>query len=93
MNFYKNRNVYAFLSILLFVASFFVIESCSSKKLVAEKPGALLWGENCIRCHNAPSPSAFSDVQWETIAMHMKVRANLPEDDIIKIVEFLKMAN
>ncbi len=73
--------------------SILAIQGCSTNKMVAQKPGALLWGENCVRCHNAPTPSAFSDVQWETIAIHMKVRANLDEDEVKKIVEFLQMAN
>ncbi len=58
-----------------------------------EKSGAQLWGENCVRCHNAPSPAAFSDVEWETIGMHMRVRANLTKEDMLKIIEFMKLAN
>lgn len=69
------------------------IASCTASKPVEEKPGALLWGENCVRCHNAPSPSAFSDNQWEEIGKHMRVRANLTADEVDKIIEFLKMAN
>ncbi len=68
--------------------------SCSgSQALVTEKTGAQLWGENCVRCHNAPTPPAFNDYQWETIAVHMRVRASLTEEEVNKIVEFLKMAN
>jgi len=67
--------------------------SCSSNKMVVKKTGAQLWGENCVRCHNAPSPSAFSDIQWETVTMHMRVRANLTTEETEKIVDFLKMAN
>ncbi len=71
-----------------------VLVSCSgSSQMVGEKTGAQLWGENCVRCHNAPSPPSFNDYQWETIALHMRVRASLTEEEVAKIVEFLKMAN
>ena len=70
-----------------------VIAGCSTSSQLSEKSGAQLWGENCIRCHNAPSPAAFSDTEWETITQHMRVRANLNSNQIKKIVEFFKMAN
>ena len=88
-----NVNQLVIFLILVFFITIFVIEGCSTNKMVAEKPGALLWGENCGRCHNPPQPSAFSDVQWETVTMHMRVRANLEEEEIKKIVAFLQMAN
>ncbi len=78
---------------IFFFAALFVLESCSSKNVSAAKPGAVLWGENCVRCHNAPSPAAFSDEQWETITLHMRVRASLTANETEKVVEFLKMAN
>ncbi len=77
------------------VVSFFALlfYGCSTYKEITSKSGAQLWGENCVRCHNAPSPSAFSDTEWETIAQHMRVRANLNSTQVNKIVDFLKMAN
>ena len=72
-----------------------VVVSCSSNReaLVQAKPGVQLWGENCIRCHNIPSPAAFSDIDWSTIEMHMKVRANLTKVETEKIFEFIRSAN
>lgn len=58
-----------------------------------EKSGAILWGENCSRCHNAPDPSAFSDVQWEAIGTHMRIRAGLTAKDTQKIIVFLQQSN
>ncbi|MDX1617419.1 MAG: hypothetical protein R3224_01445 [Balneolaceae bacterium] len=58
-----------------------------------EKSGAILWGENCSRCHNTPDPSAFSDVQWEAIGTHMRIRAGLTAKDARKIIEFLQQSN
>tara|TARA_R110000868_G_scaffold123812_2_gene327620 strand:+ start:354 stop:623 length:270 start_codon:yes stop_codon:yes gene_type:complete len=70
------------------------ITGCKTQtEMVKAKSGAQLWGENCIRCHNAPSPDTFSDVEWEVAGMHMQIRANLTEDETTKIIEFLQAAN
>jgi cytochrome c553 len=56
----------------------------------AEKSGAQLWAENCVRCHNIRSPSNYSPAQWEVVMMHMRVRANLTPEEHKKILAFLK---
>ena len=56
----------------------------------AEKSGAQLWAENCVRCHNIRSPSNYSAAQWEVVMMHMRVRANLTPEEHKKILAFLK---
>ncbi|MCX6295572.1 MAG: cytochrome c [Bacteroidetes bacterium] len=72
----------------------FIIHSCKTKnELIIEKSGAQLWGENCGRCHNTPDPTTYTDEKWETVAMHMKVRANISSKEIVLIKEFLKSAN
>ena len=82
-----------------------IIVSCSSTKdtytaatnveeeFKIEKSGAQLWGEACNRCHLAPSPADYNDTDWSTISLHMRVRANLSENEITKIETFLKSAN
>ena len=71
-----------------------LINSCATTQEVAGKTGAQLWGENCLRCHDAPSPAEYGDAQWEVVGMHMKVRANnLTNDEMSKIVAFLQSAN
>ncbi|MFD0863942.1 hypothetical protein ACFQ1M_17130 [Sungkyunkwania multivorans] len=65
----------------------------SDQEFKMEKSGAQLWGEVCNRCHIAPSPSDYNDTDWETISLHMRVRANLTEKESKKIEEFLKSAN
>ena len=70
----------------------FLAGSCVSAK-VAMRSGAQLWGENCVRCHSTPSPAAYNNTDWETIGLHMRVRANLTAVETNKIVEFLKSAN
>ncbi len=68
--------------------------SCaSSRQINADKSGAQLWGENCIRCHNTPSPDTFSDAQWDVAISHMRVRATLTQQETDKIIDFLKSAN
>lgn len=77
-----------------FVGAIVLYSSCSATSSLAEaKSGAQLWGENCLRCHNIPSPETFSDSEWDVSVMHMRVRANLTENEAVKIVEFLKTAN
>lgn len=82
-----------FLLLVAGTGSTILIYSCAASKLVAEKTGMQLWGENCIRCHNAPSSAEYGALQWETIGMHMKLRANLTDDETNKIVTFLKSGN
>lgn len=69
--------------------------SCSTERATAvqNKAGVQLWGENCVRCHNTPSPASFNDADWSTIEMHMKVRANLTATESHKIFEFIRSAN
>jgi hypothetical protein len=82
-----------------------IVASCSSTKdlytdatdvggdFKIEKSGAQMWGEACNRCHLAPSPADYNDTDWSTVALHMRIRANLTEKEITKIETFLKSAN
>ena len=71
-----------------------IINGCAATQTVTAKSGAQIWGENCLRCHNAPDPADYSDQEWEAVGTHMKLRANsLTEPEINKVVEFLKSAN
>ena len=66
-----------------------VIASCVSTK-VTDKSGTQLWSENCLRCHNTPPSSAFTNMQWEVINTHMRQRAMLTETEYKKITEFMQ---
>ncbi len=57
------------------------------------KSGNQLWVENCNRCHNARSPTAYSRAQWDLIVHHMRVRANLTAEEANKIAAFLRAAD
>lgn len=80
-------------TIVVIVCVTLIINGCATTQAIQDKDGTTLWGENCQRCHNTPSPTDFSDAQWETIGMHMKVRANITNEEINKIVVFLQSAN
>ncbi|MEP7170634.1 MAG: cytochrome c [Bacteroidota bacterium] len=66
------------------------INGCAATKEISEKSGAQLWGENCNRCHNAPSMDQYSTDQWGIIGTHMKIRANVTDAEEQKIVAFLQ---
>lgn len=66
-----------------------VIASCVSAK-VTGKSGSRLWAQNCMRCHNSPPSSAFTNTQWEIVSSHMRQRAMLTETESKKILEFLQ---
>jgi len=75
---------------ILISGSALLINSCAPTKEISEKSGAQLWGENCNRCHNAPSMDQYSKEQWTIIGTHMKLKAGITNDEMIKIVGFLK---
>ncbi len=77
--------------VVLFIS--IVVVACASNISNSEKPGALLWGENCGRCHNVRPPSNLTDSEWDVAVMHMRTRANLTETEAEKIAAFLKAAN
>ncbi len=77
--------------ILSMVLAFLV--SCAGNTPIKQQPGAQLWGDNCIRCHNIRPPANLTDEQWEVAVMHMRTRANLTALEAERIVEFLKASN
>ena len=54
------------------------------------KSGSQLWAETCGSCHNFRSPGSYTPAQWEIVTLHMRVTANLTDNDIKKIEAFLK---
>ncbi|HEV8712359.1 MAG TPA: cytochrome c [Candidatus Binatia bacterium] len=55
--------------------------------------GAKLWGAYCGLCHNARSGSEFNRLEWDTLLLHMRVRANLPAEDAEAIRVFLRSSH
>ena len=89
----KKSILISLFTILAITNSSLLFNSCYVSKKVADKSGAQLWGENCSRCHNVPGPGEFNNDNWEVVGMHMRVRANLIQPDVDKIVDFLKSSN
>lgn len=91
----KTFKIFGIAAIVIGTLATLTLTSCSVEQATAYKSrsGAQAWGENCVRCHSTPSPSSYNDVDWSTIELHMKVRANLTADESKKIFEFLRAAN
>ena len=64
-----------------------------SGKPPANAGAAQLWAQNCAHCHNLRTPSAYSDMQWDVVSLHMRVRGNLTADEHRTILAFLKSAH
>lgn len=88
----KNIKIIFFIILFAISAAAFV-SGCKTPKYITDKSGAQLWGESCVRCHNAPSPATYSDDQWNIILGHMKIKAGLTDIETKKIERFLKSAN
>ena len=55
--------------------------------------GAKLWGAYCGLCHNARPGSEFNRLEWDTLLLHMRVRANLPAEDAEALRVFLRSSH
>jgi mono/diheme cytochrome c family protein len=77
-------------SMLSFVApqSGFAEEEGARKALVRQ--GARLWSPYCGSCHNARPSAERSPAEWDTVMMHMRVRANMLAPDARALLEYLK---
>ena len=59
--------------------------------VAAQAPtGAELYAVNCNRCHEERFPKEFTAVQWTTLMLHMRVRANLTASESKKILKYLQ---
>jgi len=80
----KRKRLWAGVSVFAFAfaltASAVAAESEPTEKQLLRR-GAKLWGEYCGLCHNARPGSEFNRLEWDTLMLHMRVRANLPAKD------------
>jgi len=58
----------------------------AQKKLTGQE----LYAINCGRCHPERYPTERTAAQWNTIMLHMQVRANLPPDQAKAILKYLQ---
>jgi len=89
----KNKKIIFVVTILSWMMMVLYSYGCKTPELIANKTGLQLWNENCMRCHNNPTPADYSDDEWDVVIDHMRVKANLTDKESDKITEFLKSAN
>ena len=65
-------------------------KKAETKSAPKKLTGAELYAINCNRCHPERYPTEFTSAQWQTIMLHMRVRANLPAAQAKEILKFLK---
>ena len=53
------------------------------------KSGAVLWAENCGRCHNLRNPAEFDAAEWSVAVHHMRLRVPLTGEEQKQIESFL----
>ncbi len=52
--------------------------------------GSELYAVYCNRCHSERYATEFTAGQWQTIMIHMRVRANIPADQAREILKYLQ---
>ena len=77
------------LAIIIF-SGISLLMSCAT---LQNKSGAVLWRENCFRCHNIRAPGDYNDFEWEVAMFHMRIHASLTVEEHDKVLEFLQQAN
>lgn len=55
--------------------------------------GAQIYNANCMRCHNARSPTERNDREWATIVAHMRARGNLTRSEAEAVLVYLRASN
>ena len=62
----------------------------AAPKVEKKLTGAELYAVNCNRCHAERYPTEFTSAQWQTIMLHMRVRAQLPAKQAKEILKYMK---
>ncbi len=67
-------------------------ETSPEKKSAKKKQlsGADLYATHCNRCHPERYATERTSAQWNTIMIHMRVRANLPSAEAKAILKYLQ---
>lgn len=68
-------------------------EKAQQSQAALAAKGAGHWATQCQRCHNLRDPGEFTDDIWDVSVNHMRIRANIPADQIRAIKAFLKSSN
>ena len=73
-----------------FLVSVRADESKKSGSAPKKLTGAELYAINCNRCHPERYPTEFKTGQWQTLMLHMRVRASLPAKQAKVILKYLQ---
>ena len=65
-------------------------KAAASEQRALVRKGAREWSAYCGSCHNARPPGERSPAEWDTIMLHMRVRANLPAGDAQALLAYLR---
>lgn len=65
-------------------------EEATRERKALVRQGARQWGAACGTCHNARPAAERTPAEWDTLMLHMRVRANLPAEDARALLEYLK---
>ena len=91
---HSRRLIRAAVAVLALVAlgGLIAVAQADDTKPAAPKTltGAELYAVNCNRCHPERYPTEFNSAQWQTIMIHMRVRANLPAKQAKEILKYMK---
>lgn len=55
--------------------------------------GAIVYANNCSRCHNPRAGTERTDAEWVTIVGHMRARANMTKREAQAVLLFLQTTN
>ena len=90
----KGKRVWLGVAVLALALAFSMAaaESGPTEKDLSRR-GATLWSHHCEHCHIAREGSEFTRLEWDTIMLHMRVRANLPAQDAEAIREYLRSSH
>lgn len=87
---------------ILFLATFFtLLSACSSTKAVPvtpviavemtqEEAGKMIYEANCANCHSLYPVASFTEAEWEPLVYNMQKNANLSDDEIKIVLDYLK---
>ena len=65
-------------------------ETSSEEKRDLYLRGMDEWGQYCANCHHATPPSDRAPQEWDSIMLHMRVRANIPPESARALLEYLR---
>lgn len=68
-------------------------DASGTYKATTQMSGAQLYQLHCARCHVRRFPEERTDAQWQTVLLHMRMRASLPGATAREILKFLQASN